>query len=105
MISHSLTDEQRAIIAALPHHKSIKVYALAGTGKTTTLKAIAQAYPKAKMLYLAFNKAIADEAKSKFPPNVEVRTVHSLAFSRGLSFGPGSYRCFCQRSGIRQAGG
>ena len=82
MISHSLTDEQRAIIAALPHHKSIKVYALAGTGKTTTLKAIAQAYPKAKMLYLAFNKAIADEAKSKFPPNVEVRTVHSLAFSR-----------------------
>lgn len=82
MNSHSLTDEQQAVIAALPHHKHIKVYALAGTGKTTTLKAIAEAYPKNRMLYLAFNKAIADEARSKFPRNVEVRTVHSLAFSR-----------------------
>lgn len=82
MTTHSLTDEQQAVIAALDRHERVKVYALAGTGKTTTLKAIAQAYPKKRMLYLAFNKAIADEARNKFPPNVEVRTVHSLAFSR-----------------------
>lgn len=76
-----LTNEQREVVAALQHRERLKVYALAGTGKTATLKAIAELHPDLKMLYLAFNKAIADEAKSKFPPNVEVRTVHSLAYA------------------------
>ncbi|MEC7120318.1 MAG: UvrD-helicase domain-containing protein, partial [Pseudomonadota bacterium] len=33
-----------------------------------------------KGLYLAFNKAIADDARSKFPSNVDCRTFHSLAY-------------------------
>lgn len=74
------TTEQQAIIDAVKACSAVKVYALAGTGKTTTLRLIAEAYPKARMLYLAFNKAIADEARNKFPDNVDVRTVHSLAF-------------------------
>ena len=74
------TNEQKKIIDAVSKYNSIKVYALAGTGKTTTLKAIAEHYPDMKMLYLAFNKAISDEAKEKFPDNVDVMTVHSLAF-------------------------
>jgi len=77
---YTLTNEQREVVAALQHRERLKVYALAGTGKTATLKAIAELHPDLKMLYLAFNKAIADEARGKFPPNVEVRTVHSLAY-------------------------
>ena len=77
----NLTNEQQDVVAALGCRERLKVYALAGTGKTTTLKAIAALNPHQKMLYLAFNKAIADEAKGKFPPNVEVRTVHSLAYA------------------------
>lgn len=74
-----LTYEQRAVVDALRRSNRIKVFALAGTGKTTTLRAIAKKFPHLKMLYLAFNRAIAEKAKGKFPPNVEVKTVHSLA--------------------------
>ena len=77
----NLTNEQRDVVAALDCRERIEVYALAGTGKTSTLKAIAELHPDRKMLYLAFNRAIADEARGKFPPNVEVRTVHSLAYT------------------------
>lgn len=76
-----LTEEQQAVPEALTRSSRVKVYALAGTGKTATLRAIAERFPKTKVLYLAFNKAIADEAKGKFPTNVEVRTVHSLAYA------------------------
>jgi hypothetical protein len=31
-------------------------------------------------LYVAFNKKIVTEAKSRFPKNVEIRTIHSLAY-------------------------
>ena len=75
----NLTNEQRDVVAALDRRKRIKVYALAGTGKTTTLKAIAELHPKLRMLYLAFNKAIADEARGKFRSNVEVRTLQQDA--------------------------
>lgn len=78
---HNLTNEQQEVVEALDRRERIKVFALAGTGKTSTLKAIAELHPNRKMLYMAFNKAIADEAKGKFPRNVEVRTVHSLAYA------------------------
>lgn len=77
-----LTAEQQAIIEA---EGSIKVNAVAGSGKTTTIIAYAKARPKAKrMLYLAFNKSVQDEAQRKFDQaglqNVTVRTAHSLAY-------------------------
>ncbi|MEW6659688.1 MAG: UvrD-helicase domain-containing protein [Thermodesulfobacteriota bacterium] len=75
-----LTEEQQAVPETLANCSRVKVYALAGTGKTATLRASAERFPKKRILYLAFNKAIADEAKGKFPTNVEVRTVHSLAY-------------------------
>jgi len=77
-----LTEEQQAVIAATEKHNRTKVYALAGTGKTATLRAIAERFPRKRILYLAFNRAIADEARGKFPRNVEVRTVHSLAYAQ-----------------------
>lgn len=75
-----LTDEQNLILSSLRGAGNIKIFAFAGTGKTTTLRAIANMYPQARILYLAFNKSIEREARGKFGRNVEVRTIHSLAF-------------------------
>ena len=74
------TTEQELIIEAARQDRNIVINAFAGTGKTTTLSMIAQALPRKRILYLAFNKAIADEAKRRMPSNVDARTFHSLAF-------------------------
>ena len=72
------TTEQSAIIDSTA--KRIRVLAFAGTGKTTTLVGYARART-AKMLYVAYNKAIQLEATRKFPTNVVCRTAHSLAYA------------------------
>ncbi|ARR33754.1 TPA: UvrD-helicase domain-containing protein [Escherichia coli] len=74
------TDEQSAII----HWQGEKlvVNAFAGTGKTSTLVQFAAACPESRMLYLAYNRAIRDEAERRFPFNVECKTSHQLAYSR-----------------------
>lgn len=54
----------------------------AGTGKTTTLRGIAHRNPRSRMLYLAFNRAIKEEATRKFGENVRAMTAHGLAFAR-----------------------
>jgi superfamily I DNA/RNA helicase len=80
MSALSLTEEQQAVIQAPESLAAVTAYA--GTGKTTTLKAFAQSRPRERMLYLAFNRAMAEESKNAFRPfpNVEVRTFHSLAY-------------------------
>ncbi len=35
---------------------AVKINAFAGSGKTTMLRLLAQAFPEKKLLYLAFNK-------------------------------------------------
>jgi superfamily I DNA/RNA helicase len=78
------TTEQLDIIkeaSKIKNDSVLVIKALAGTAKTTTLKLITDAMPDKYFLYLAFNKAIADEAKSKFGPNVVTRTTHSLAYA------------------------
>lgn len=75
--------EQSAIIEAfLSHNASIAINALAGTGKTTTLRLLGEAAPKRKAHYLAFNRAIADDAKASMPKNVAVSTMHALAYKQ-----------------------
>lgn len=74
------TPEQEAIRAAFPSGEDIAVTALAGSGKTTTLRMLAQDHPRTRMTYVAFNRAIADEAQRRFPPNVTAKTMHSFAF-------------------------
>jgi AAA domain-containing protein/UvrD-like helicase family protein len=74
------TPEQQAIIDAYCTGADMVIEAGAGTGKTTTLKMLAAAKPNRDGLYLAYNKAIANEAKREFPRNVDCRTAHSLAF-------------------------
>ena len=78
----SPTKEQISVIEAAKTGKDLVVQALAGTGKTTTLKLLAEALHDKKGTYIAFNKAIVEEAVSKFPSNVRCRTAHSLAYGQ-----------------------
>lgn len=73
------TEEQLNALTMALDGKSFKVVAYAGAGKTTTLKLIGERL-RGRGLYLAFNKAIAQEAQQKFPRHVECRTFHSLAY-------------------------
>ncbi|MDD3759761.1 MAG: AAA family ATPase [Acidithiobacillus sp.] len=76
-------DEQTAILDHLHYRDSqiLAVNALAGTGKTTTLKGAAQ-YPLQgeRVRYFVFNKRNADEAAAEFPNNTTTSTAHSFAF-------------------------
>ncbi len=73
------TDEQMSALDMAMAGNSFKIVAYAGAGKTSTLKLIGE-HKQGRGLYLAFNKAIANEAQSKFPPNIRCQTFHSLAF-------------------------
>jgi F-box protein 18 (helicase) len=73
-----LTEEQQAVVRS--PSEALKVVAFAGAGKTSTLRAYAEARPERRMLYLAFNNAIAREAAGRFTSNVTCLTTHSLAF-------------------------
>lgn len=62
--------------------KSLVVEALAGSGKTTTGVQMLKYLPKTwDVVYVAFNKHIADELKTRVPDNVRVMTYHSLGYS------------------------
>lgn len=74
------TEEQAAILDAFEGGKHLAVTALAGTGKTSTLRMCGETIRRKRGVYLAFNRAIADEASSSFPGRVECRTAHSFAF-------------------------
>jgi superfamily I DNA/RNA helicase len=80
------TDEQLAIINS---KGDIKINAVAGAGKTTTLVGYAKERPNAKILYLAFNKTVKEEAQIKFKdlPNVKAETAHSLAYKHIVKMG------------------
>lgn len=79
MANFTPTDEQLAALDMAKQGNSFKIIAYAGAGKTSTLKMISE-QKKGRGLYLAFNKAIATDAQSKFPPNVRCQTFHSLAY-------------------------
>ncbi|QCT95413.1 ATP-dependent helicase (plasmid) [Stutzerimonas degradans] len=72
------THEQQPIIDYRGPYLVVKAYA--GCGKTATLEAFAHANTAIKILYLAYNKAIKDEAVSRFPDNVICKTGHQMAW-------------------------
>lgn len=78
------TDQQKGIVDAVLTGDNVVVRALAGTGKTSTLKLIARRLkkdrPKDRIAYVAFNKAIQLEADATMPNNVESRTGDSIAW-------------------------
>ncbi len=59
----------------------MRVLAYAGTGKTSTLVEWAKSRPRLRILYLAFNKSVQEEASRRFPGHVTARTSHALAFA------------------------
>lgn len=82
-----MTEEQVDIINSTG---DIKINAVAGSGKTTTIIEYAKARPStSRILYLAFNKSVKIEALKKFADkgltNVRVETAHSLAYKQIVS--------------------
>ncbi|MGL4792443.1 MAG: UvrD-helicase domain-containing protein [Aeromonas jandaei] len=76
-----LTEKQNKIV--FNKNKITMVNACAGSGKTTTLKALFEQHPDKKILYIVYNKSMADEAKRDIKlPNVDIYTFHSLAYNR-----------------------
>jgi F-box protein 18 (helicase) len=80
--TQALTEEQMAIINSTG---DIRINAVAGSGKTTTIIEYAAARPSgSRILYFAFNKSVRLEATRKFEErglgHVKVETAHSLAY-------------------------
>lgn len=76
------TAEQERIINT---NGNLKINAVAGSGKTTTVLEYARSRPAgSRILYLAFNKTVKLEAAKRFAemgmPQVKVETAHSLAY-------------------------
>lgn len=78
----TLTNEQTSIVGFNGHRLVVKAFA--GAGKTFVLTRYALHRPDLRILYVAYNRAIKDEAVTKFPSNVVCKTMHQLAFA---SFG------------------
>lgn len=76
------TDEQAQILDAALAGESLRVSARAGTGKSSTLRLLAEALPGRRILLLTFNKANAEEAKASFPGHARCMTGHGLAFGQ-----------------------
>ena len=78
-----LTNEQQAIVES---KGNIRVNAVAGSGKTTTLIEYAKSqHGSSRILYIAFNRSVKIEAERKFKDaglsNVTIETAHSLAYN------------------------
>jgi len=78
--SFAPTEEQTQILQAVSRGGDVAVKALAGTGKTTTLCLIAEQVKPKRGHYVAFNRAIVNDAIAKFPSNITPITAHGLAF-------------------------
>lgn len=72
---------QLDIFAAYSAGKSLRVDAVAGSGKTTTLIELAKLCPKGQRnIVLAFNRNIAEEQQSRLPYWVAASTFHSYCW-------------------------
>lgn len=73
------TTEQTTILsAATGLSDNLMISALAGTGKTTTLEMIERAVDAKPILYLCFNKKVAEEASDRMLSTTTIRTFNSL---------------------------
>lgn len=68
--------------------ESLRIEALAGTGKTTTLRYLVETgSPRGgAILYTAFNKKVIDDAKARFGRTCKVTTNHALAWGVGAVY-------------------
>ncbi|MEV6395907.1 UvrD-helicase domain-containing protein [Streptomyces sp. NPDC051907] len=91
------TDEQHAAADAFRSGHHLALQAGAGTGKTSTLILLASG-TRRRGRYIAFDKAIAQEAAGRFPPTVTCKTALALAFAAV------GHRYARRLNGLRQAG-
>lgn len=79
-----LTLEQQQVVdtvcSSIGEGKIIAVEAVAGSGKTSTAKAVIEAYKPKQGFYTAFNKAIVTDSADKFGNLIDCKTIHSLAY-------------------------
>jgi len=87
---YALSEEQQAAVTLAQTGGDGAIVARAGSGKTFTLRAIAET-TRDRTLLLAFNRAIAREAQARFPSHVEATTMHALAW-RSIVAGRPEYR-------------
>ena len=73
------TEEQQAAVDKFLTGRPLKITAFAGSGKTATLRMLAEASSR-RGIYLAFNKAVAVEASATFPRSANCQTTHAIAF-------------------------
>lgn len=84
LIKMSYSDYQLAIFDAIENgDTNIAINAVAGSGKTTTIVSACKRLRMSEkyVKFLAFNKSIADELKTKLSGYAEVSTLHSFGFS------------------------
>lgn len=74
------TDEQTAAADRFHAGDHLALQAGAGTGKTSTLALLAHG-TRRRGRYIAYNKAIAQDAASRFPSTVTCKTAHALAYA------------------------
>lgn len=77
---NGFTEEQLLVINS--KEKRIKVDSKAGTGKTSVCEEYIKVNSNKSILYMIFNKSMAEEAKERFGhlSNVEIRTTYSMAY-------------------------
>ncbi len=73
------TDEQMEAVGHFATGYSVAIEAGAGCGKSSTLQLMAESTPRTGQ-YLAFNRALVEDARQAMPMNVDCSTAHSLAF-------------------------
>jgi superfamily I DNA/RNA helicase len=78
-LSFTPTGEQGVALEMFAGGDSLAIEAGAGTGKTSTLRLLAESTSR-RGQYIAFNKAIVTEAGAKMPGTVTCSTAHSLAY-------------------------
>ena len=79
-MSYAPTSEQQAAIDGFRTGENMTIEAGAGTGKTSTLRFLADEANGRTGLYIAFNKSVQLEAERKFAgTSIQAKTAHSLA--------------------------
>jgi len=78
-----LSEEQQNIIDSIKTGRNVIVDACAGSGKSTTILAIAREFPEERILQLTYNSALRKDVQGKITEegieNLTVHTFHSLA--------------------------
>ena len=76
------SDRQLAIFDAYENtRKNIAIEATAGSSKTTCIvECCRRTPPNKKVLFMAFNKSIAEELRERLPSHIDVNTFHSKGF-------------------------